>query len=697
MTVLTMPDGQAVDFGDMPPDQIKALIQKKFPDIGKAAPAKMGVGEDIARSAATGLGEGATQSVGLLGDVQSGADSLGTWVGDMLGLKPLTPEQQAGFDNPGKALGLPNINAPTTADVEQGIGFDKIKHQPQTTAGEYARTGASFAGPAAVAGIGRGIVKTGVKYGLVPGLTSEAAGQATEGTGLEPVARVLGGLGGAGVMAFMSRPSTAAGVLKRAMPGGVTNNDIMKADSLVAQSRQSGVPITWPEALHKVTEGRVDITGLQRILEQAPGGQPIMADFMSQRPGQTAKAMTGAMDDLTYGGQMTDPRQAGLGIQRTANDSLNDIRKRINAVAEPYYNAAAGTRIQFQPTLQSTPMNAAYQALRGLQGDPLYQAALKAVRDDPIHSRFVKGLPDDSVGVQNEIKKYFDRMGDKAAPLGDKAAAGVYGGLGRDVRDAAKTASPDYERALGLETDLRQRFLNPAEAGPLGALSRTDDILAQGRAVLASNAAEGSERGVRETIGLLSRRNPDQAFQLVRTHLQSQFDEAAQALIGGGNQWGGAKFAATIRGNSQQAKNLEAAVKALPDGDIRWDGLNAFLEVLEATGRRQRPGSLTAFNQQALEEMKRGGLPVEAARSVRTVGARLFDFYEQWKLGKNSAELARMITDPNAAKMLRDLANAKSAAGRETIAGYLVTYYATTGATKPLPAVPEHMQNQGGR
>jgi len=38
MTVITMPDGTAVDFGDMPPDQIKALIAKKFPDVARPAP-----------------------------------------------------------------------------------------------------------------------------------------------------------------------------------------------------------------------------------------------------------------------------------------------------------------------------------------------------------------------------------------------------------------------------------------------------------------------------------------------------------------------------------------------------------------------------------------------------------------------------------------------------------------------------------
>src|SRR5690606_8069552 len=132
--------------------------------------------------------------------------------------------------------------------------------------------------------------------------------------------------------------------------------------------------------------------------------------------------------------------------------------------------------------------------------DPLYQDALRSVRNDPIHSRSIAGLPDDSVGVQNEIKKYFDRLADRAAPQGDKTAASVYGGVWRDVRDTARQASPDYDRALGLEADLHQRTLNPAEAGPLGKMSRTEDIAAQGRALLAGAPVEGSEQAVRQTV-----------------------------------------------------------------------------------------------------------------------------------------------------------------------------------------------------
>lgn len=38
MTVVQMPDGVNVDFGPLPPDQIKALILKKFPDAGQRQP-----------------------------------------------------------------------------------------------------------------------------------------------------------------------------------------------------------------------------------------------------------------------------------------------------------------------------------------------------------------------------------------------------------------------------------------------------------------------------------------------------------------------------------------------------------------------------------------------------------------------------------------------------------------------------------
>jgi len=656
---------QYPQYQDMPDAALADALHKKFyADMPRAEfDAKigfqpMGVVEDVARSVATGAGEALHGAAGLVGDLFGFGMQAGRFIDEsVLGNKVKSAEEVAGA-NP--------LSAVTSQSMEGYTGFDQHKHTPQTTAGQYGRTIAQFATPVAPFGL-----RAVTKFGVVPGLLSETAGQATEGTGYEDAARVLGGLGGAGVMAIMSRPTTAAAALKRAMPKGVTANDIMKADSVVAQSRASGVPVTWPEALHKVTEGRVDITGLQRLLEQTSGSKQIMSDFMSGRPGQTKQAMGGAMDDLTYGFGQTDPRLAGQTIQRTADEGLTAIRQRINQVTEPLYRQSAGTRLD--PA-----------AFRTLKSDPLYQDALKAVRSDPVYSRKIQGLADDTVGVQNEVKKYLDDLAGSASTSGKNQAAATYGGVRDDVKNAATTASRDYERALGMQTDMRRRLLNPAEAGPLGAFAKTDDIISQGKTLLSPMAAEGSERAVTETVKLLSRRAPDEAFQLVRTNLKNQFDEVTRNLISGPNQWGGAKFAAAIRGNGQQAKNLEAAVRALPDGDIRWDGLNAFLDVMEATGRRQRPGSLTAFNAEDIANLKRGGAIVETARTARSFGNRLFDFYDEWKLGKKTSELARIITDPKSAKMLADLANAKNPGARQAFAGKLLAYLSLTSGQQVL-------------
>lgn len=58
------------------------------------------------------------------------------------------------------------------------------------TAGEYIATGGEFAGGAGLMSGPRAMLK----YGVAPGVASEAAGQATEGTALEPYARILAAL-----------------------------------------------------------------------------------------------------------------------------------------------------------------------------------------------------------------------------------------------------------------------------------------------------------------------------------------------------------------------------------------------------------------------------------------------------------------------------------------------------------------------
>jgi hypothetical protein len=141
------------------------------------------------------------------------------------------------------------------------------------------------------------------------------------------------------------------------------------------------------------------------------------------------------------------------------------------------------------------------------------------------------------------------------------------------------------------------------------------------------------------------------------------FNEATQRLASGGpNQSGGAKFAAQLRGNTQQNANLQAAVEALPNGEATWRGFNSFLDNLEAQQFRQAAGSRTAFKIPGVEDLKGGGLANNAAQLVATGGfswpKKAANAIQNWNIGQNLDDLSRLLTDPAVAGEFRQIATA---------------------------------------
>src|SRR5690606_32207190 len=125
-------------------------------------------------------------------------------------------------------------------------------------------------------------------------------------------------------------------------------------------------------------------------------------------------------------------------------------------------------------------------------------------------------------------------------------------------------------------------------------------------ALFPTNPIPNSAGEITTAVTALAARRPHVARDLVRAHLESTFNEATQNLIGGASQWGGARVASAIGGNPQEAANLAAAIRARPNGDRIYTGVDRFLNVLEAEGAGQRPGSMTAFNQELLQHLRGG-------------------------------------------------------------------------------------------
>lgn len=542
-------------------------------------------------------------------------------------------------------------------------------YQPKTRAGRYANTISEFAPAAAAPG---GVLANLLKYAAIPGVVSEGAGELAQSVApkLEPWARAAGAFVPAAAAAALTRP-TAQNALRQ-YAGNATPQQLQQAEALFMEAQQLGMPITRAEAMQAVTNGATRMGDLQRVLE----GQGGLQDFFAPRSQQNAKAFTNVIDNVQPV-PTAAPSNIGPEVSQAAQSTINDIRGVINDASKPFYDAAALDRL--------SP-----QVMQQVKAAPGYAEAVAAIRSDPQLGRYVAGLPEDSVAFINELKKFVDNQAANAAgPMNAQRNQQRAAGYSQDAqlfKDAGVNASQNYETALAIQEQGRRQYLQPLLNGPLGKLAK-DDLPTQKAigALFPTNPLPNSAGEIATAVSALAKRNPMAARDLVRAHLESTFNEATQNLIGGQNQFGGAKFAATIRGNEQQAANLEAAIRALPNGDQIWPGVDRFLTILEAQGTRQRPGSMTAFNQELLQDLRGGTGMGNVAKGVNItqIPKKITEVWERWRLGKNVNELSRLLTDPRAAREFERLATA-GAAQSVPLLGRL-TFLGSSGASNTSP------------
>lgn len=613
-----------------------------------SSPAPMGTAEDSALSLTTGTREGFEGIGGFMGDAANMQGGAASWLAGLFGA---SPETQASVKKWGSRL-HPGGIFPSTGQIREAVTDPLVKkagmedllaHKPQTMTGEYFRTAGRFAPNL----LSPGSIPQRLATTFVPAIASETAGQFTKGTSLEPWARagagVLAGLGAGLATAPRSSSSAIANAVE-----GATPQQLDQAEQLFQEAQAAGAPITRMEAIQQVTQNGTRAADLQRVVE----GQGGLRDFMGARPGQVEVSGRGQIDQIAP--VPAAPSSIGPQAAETAGGVINDTRQAINTATEPLYTAAAPQRID--------PATFAR-----IQATPGWAEASAAVRGNPQLARYVNGLPDDSVGFANEVQKYLRQQSENAAgPMNAARNQQISAGYGTDagaVRGAAEAASPDYQAALATQARLRETYLDPLLQGPIGRLAKDDTTTQQAiEALFPRNPVPNSEQEITAAVGQLAARRPDVARQLVRAHIESVFNQATKDLQAGANQFGGASFVSQLRGNSQQAANLEAAVRALPNGDTLWEGFDRYLTILEAQGTRQRIGSQTAFNQEALQAL-RGGGPAEAVGKVAAGGlikfpAKVMETIERWRLGRNVNAIADIITNPQSAQLFRGLAQA---------------------------------------
>ncbi|ACK51694.1 hypothetical protein Msil_2775 [Methylocella silvestris BL2] len=630
------------------------MIHLQTPDLARGMLRK-----DIAQSGLAGLEKGIAHIPSLYGDARDLASRLGQTVAayglEKSGQLPAgktaaelladanRPMPQVDQNADPSLLGrvaraADNFAMPNSTQVDQAVqSVAGPYHQPQTTAGRYADTIGQFMPLAAAGG-------APLRFGVLPAVASEAAGQATAGTpwegGARAVAPILAGAGAS----FATGPGVEQTMLANAARG-VDAPTMQAAQQIMQHAAQRGIRLTSAEAIQQATGGATQMGRIQRLVEGTREGGAIMAPAMAERPGQVTGAVNDTLDRIAAA--TTQPSVVGMQGQEAATGAIERVRNRINDAARPFYKAAEAQTID--------PHD-----FSAIGNSPAFQASLARLRANPVLAPQYAHLPDNSIGVVDAVTKDMRARGqalsNAANPGFQPQEAASYGsavGDARDIaRDPARGGSGDYDTALQLQRAGRQQFLDPLQAGPLGTMSQTPAVRAQTAALFPSAPLEGAADETAQAIGHLNQQNPAIAPALARQHLASTLSEAGQANIPGENQWAGAKFAAQVAGNPLQRETLNAGLAALPNGAAAAPDVQGLLTALEATGKRQAPGSLTAFNAEDLRNLSEPGSAAALGQALMTLSpgaiwGKASDALARARLGSRSEALAQaLLADP---------------------------------------------------
>jgi hypothetical protein len=230
---------------------------------------------------------------------------------------------------------------------------------------------------------------------------------------------------------------------------------------------------------------------------------------------------------------------------------------------------------------------------------------------------------------------------EQSSVLGDKLNA-LRDRLERNV-DAFAQGSREYQR--------QSRRLEKLEASPTGQLAGAGTTEAQTNVLFPSAPLPGSERGIGNVFESIANRDPELARQLIRQHLEATANKSVNAVtaMGAPNEFGGAGLATFLRRNPQVEKNLLAAVEASGGNSQNVSGL---LDVLQATGQRQRQGSLTAFNKEFLDTMS-PNVKQAIVTPLKAAGER----FTQAAMESRSRELSKLLTSgPEGLRKIQQIA-----------------------------------------
>lgn len=271
---------------------------------------------DVVKAAGSGLARGITG----LPDLAGMTSRPTTYAIEKIGEAITGETPRVGGMTPGEIANryLPFGGGTRYTDAATALAPDVMGYEPETRAGKFAQTVGEFVPGAAAGGaaMGASVPASIARFGLIPGMASEAAGQATEGTAWEAPARLGAAVVAGSPRSIGTRPRKVAEGIDdsvRFLEGqGVRLSAGQRADDIALKGREQATQAgkaLQDQALDDFTKtvlgrirgqgnrwdrGNLDATGkrIGQMFDDVAGRTTIQADT------QLAAGVRGAIDDV---------------------------------------------------------------------------------------------------------------------------------------------------------------------------------------------------------------------------------------------------------------------------------------------------------------------------------------------------------------------------------------------------------------
>lgn len=390
---------------------------------------------DAIPAAGAGLARGAASFADLPSDVIGMGAGLGSAVAEGMGWA--SPEEaeaaQAYIASMGPALTGQDQSARDQLAMATG---GATEFRGDTTAGQYAGTAAEFV-PGALAAPG-GLLSNALRYGVVPGLASEGAGQLTEGTAAEPVARAVAPIATGLLGGLATRPARPKAPTREALRGQA--DDLYQAGDARAAAPAADVDALAAQIDSELTNLNIK-TPTGRIV--ADGNVKKFLDVLEDYKGQpmTPEQMQTARRLLTDAAGSTDAsdRRIGAALLSKFDEWRNSRVPEYSQADQLYGRAKRAEDVDFRiekaerraasSGTGGNSVNTARQNIRAILDNPKARRGYSAEEIEAMEA-IVRGTP--AVNLMRTVGRLSPTSG--ALPLmGNLMATGAYGASGNPL------------------------------------------------------------------------------------------------------------------------------------------------------------------------------------------------------------------------------------------------------------------------